>query len=158
MACDRPSHKWFLWFYPTVRFVAFVGFFGAVTWGCRDNSRTANSSASKTTARSSASQLPESLPRILELGADACIPCRKMVPVLDELEREYQGRLEVQFIDVYKFPSMAKVLGVQSIPVQIFYDAWGKEIYRHEGFIAKEDILNKWRVLGVDLSARAARL
>ena len=74
------------------------------------------------------------------------------MPVLDELEKEYQGRLEVQFIDVFKYPKVAKEYGVQSIPVQIFYGASGKEIYRHEGFIAKEDILKKWQELGVDLA------
>jgi thioredoxin 1 len=75
----------------------------------------------------------------------------KMMPVLDELEKEYQGRLEVQFIDVFKYPKVAEEYGVQSIPVQIFYGASGKELYRHEGFIAKEDILKKWQELGVGL-------
>ncbi len=79
-----------------------------------------------------------------------------MVPVLDELEKEYQGRLEVQFIDVFKYPNVAKEYGVLSIPVQIFYDRAGKEVYRHEGFIAKADILKKWKELGVDLAEGTA--
>ena len=78
------------------------------------------------------------------------------MPVLDELEKEYQGRLEVQFIDVFRYPNVAKEYGVQSIPVQIFFGPTGKEVYRHEGFIAKGDILKKWQELGVDLSEGTA--
>jgi thioredoxin 1 len=39
------------------------------------------------------------------------------------------------------------------IPTQIFYDATGKELDRHTGFFGKEDILAKWKELGVDLAA-----
>jgi thioredoxin 1 len=75
-----------------------------------------------------------------------------MVPVLDELEKEYEGRLEVQFIDAFKYPKIAKDYGVRTIPLQIFFDPAGKELYRHEGFIAKADILKKSKELGIDLS------
>jgi thioredoxin 1 len=35
------------------------------------------------------------------------------------------------------------------IPTQIFFDAEGRELFRHTGFLAKEDILAKWKELGV---------
>ena len=38
------------------------------------------------------------------------------------------------------------------MPTQIFYDSSGKELFRHEGFYSKEDILGKWNELGVDLT------
>jgi hypothetical protein len=44
---------------------------------------------------------------------------------------------------------------ISLIPTQIFFDAAGKERFRHEGFFSKEDILAKWKELGVDLSAGA---
>ena len=44
-----------------------------------------------------------------------------------------------------------KNTGISIIPTQIFYDASGKELYRHEGFFSKEDILAKWKEFGVDL-------
>ena len=91
-------------------------------------------------------------PRLLDLGATACIPCKKMAPILEELRTEYEGRLDVEFVDVWRMPGVANQYGVQSIPTQIFFDASGKELYRHEGFFAKEDILKKWRELGVDLT------
>ena len=95
------------------------------------------------------------LPRLLDLGADKCIPCKAMAPILDELRREYEGRLDVVFIDVWKDPEAGRRYGVRMIPTQIFFDASGKELWRHEGFMAKEDILAKWKELGVDLNARA---
>ena len=91
-------------------------------------------------------------PRLLDLGATACIPCKKMIPVLEELRTEYEGRFDVEFIDVWQLPGVADQYGVQSIPTQIFFDASGKELYRHQGFITKDDILKKWRELGVDFA------
>ena len=89
------------------------------------------------------------LPRLVDLGADKCVPCKMMAPVLKQLKKEYDGRLEVQFIDVWKEPDAGKAYKISLIPTQIFFDAAGKELFRHEGFISKEDILAKWKELGV---------
>jgi thioredoxin 1 len=91
------------------------------------------------------------LPKLLDLGAGKCIPCKMMFPVLDELKKEYAGKLEVEFIDVWKNPDAGKQYGIEVIPTQIFFDANGKELFRHIGFFAKADILAKWKELGVDL-------
>jgi thioredoxin 1 len=90
------------------------------------------------------------LPRLVDLGADKCIPCRMMAPILDELKATYTDKLEVEFIDVWKHREEAERYGVRMIPTQIFYSPDGKELYRHQGFFAKEDILAKWRNLGYD--------
>ena len=92
------------------------------------------------------------LPRLVDLGADKCIPCKMMAPILEELKEEYTGKLDVEFIDVWKNPDAGKQYGIQLIPTQIFFDATGKELFRHEGFFSKEDILAKWKEFGVDLS------
>ena len=76
-----------------------------------------------------------------------------MSPVLDELKKEYTGKLEVEFIDVWKNPDAGKPYGIEVIPTQIFFDASGKELFRHIGFFSKDDILAKWKELGVDLKA-----
>ena len=91
------------------------------------------------------------LPKLLDLGAGKCVPCKMMFPVLDELKKEYAGKLEVEFIDVWKNPDAGKQYKIEVIPTQIFYDTTGKELFRHIGFIAKADILAKWKELGVDL-------
>jgi thioredoxin 1 len=91
------------------------------------------------------------LPRLLDLGAGKCIPCKMMAPILEELKKEYAGRMEVVFIDVWQNPDAGKQYGIEVIPTQIFYDAEGKELFRHVGFFSKADILGKWKELGVDI-------
>jgi thioredoxin 1 len=91
------------------------------------------------------------LPRLVDLGADKCIPCKMMAPILEELKTTYKGKLQVDFVDVWKNPAEAKKSGISIIPTQIFYDASGKELFRHEGFFSKEDILGKWKEFGINL-------
>jgi len=93
------------------------------------------------------------LPRLVDLGAGKCIPCKKMAPILEELKKEYAGRMEVEFIDVWKNPDAGKAYGVEMIPTQIFYDASGKELDRHTGFFGREEILAKWKELGVEFKS-----
>ena len=93
------------------------------------------------------------LPKLIDLGAGKCIPCKMMFPVLDDLKKEYASKLEVEFIDVWNNPDAGKQYGIEVIPTQIFYDATGKELFRHIGFFAKDDILAKWKELGVGLKS-----
>ena len=88
---------------------------------------------------------------MVDLGATECIPCKMMAPILADLRQEYAGQLQVDFIDVWKNESAGEDYGVRVIPLQIFFGADGRELFRHEGFFAKEDILAKWRELGVEL-------
>ena len=94
------------------------------------------------------------LPRLLDLGAGKCIPCKMMAPILEELKKEYAGRMEVVFVDVWQNPDAGKAYNVEMIPTQIFFDADGKELFRHVGFFGKEDILAKWKELGVALAMK----
>jgi thioredoxin 1 len=93
------------------------------------------------------------LPRLVDLGAGKCIPCKMMAPILEELKKEFAGKLQVEFVDVGEKPDVGQAYGIQLIPTQIFYDAAGRELFRHEGFYSKADILAKWKELGVNLGA-----
>ncbi len=95
------------------------------------------------------------LPRLVDLGSVACIPCKMMAPILEELKKEHAGRLNVEFYDVVQNPDVGREYGIKLMPTQIFYDATGQERFRHEGFFSKEDIVAKWKELGVDLSSSA---
>jgi thioredoxin 1 len=99
---------------------------------------------------------PAKLPKLVDLGADKCIPCKLMAPILKDLKAEYAGRMDVEFIDVWKKPDAGKPYKIKLIPTQIFFDASGKERFRHEGFFGKEDILAKWKELGVVFSGGKA--
>ncbi|MBE3133594.1 MAG: thioredoxin family protein [Acidobacteria bacterium] len=96
------------------------------------------------------------LPRLVDLGSTTCIPCKMMAPVLEGLKKEYEGRLQVEFIDVMVNPDAAGPYKIKLIPTQVFFDASGQERFRHEGFFAKQDILAKWKELGVDLASTPA--
>ncbi|MCL4179643.1 MAG: thioredoxin family protein [Verrucomicrobia bacterium] len=105
-------------------------------------------------AAGSAGQATARLPRLVDLGADKCIPCKMMAPILAEFQRDYADRFTTEFIDVWKNPDAGKQYGIELIPTQIFFDADGKQLFRHQGFYGKEDILGKWKELGVDLNAK----
>jgi len=91
------------------------------------------------------------LPRLVDLGAKTCIPCKKMAPILEELAETQKAYFGVEFVDVRENPSMAKPYNILFIPTQIFFDAQGRELYRHIGFYSREEILAKWRSLGVNV-------
>ncbi len=91
------------------------------------------------------------LPRMVDYGADKCIPCKMMEPILRDLRSEYAGKVDVIVIDVQKNHQAGRDARIRVIPTQIFYDANGKELFRHKGFYSREEILTKWRELGFDV-------
>lgn len=86
---------------------------------------------------------------MVDIGAKACIPCKMMIPVIESLSEEYEGRAGIVFIDVWKNPKEAEKYGIRTIPTQIFYDKDGKEVMRHEGYFSKEEIIKVLTKLGV---------
>lgn len=86
---------------------------------------------------------------MVDLGANACIPCKMMAPILAELAAEYRGKAAIIFIDVWKNPEEGKRFKVSLIPTQIFFDKNGKEVYRHSGFMDKKSIMAQLAQMGV---------
>jgi thioredoxin 1 len=93
------------------------------------------------------------IPRLLDLGSKGCTACTMLEPVLEELRQKHAGQLQVDFIDVCVHDEVTAEYGIEIIPVQIFFDADGQELYRHQGFISAEEIEGKFRELGVPLDA-----
>ncbi len=90
------------------------------------------------------------LTKLLDLGSDKCIPCKAMEPIIEEMHDTFAGSLYVEFIDVWKDRDAAKKYEIKVIPTQIFLDADGHELFRHQGFFSRDDMLAKWRELGYD--------
>ena len=86
---------------------------------------------------------------MVDLGATACIPCKMMAPIIEELEAEYRGKAAIIFIDVWKNPDEGKKFKVSMIPTQIFFDRAGNEVYRHSGFMDKKTIVAQLAQMGV---------
>ena len=91
-------------------------------------------------ATATAADQPAPLPKLIDLGADKCVPCKKMAPILVEMRADYAGLVDVAFIDVWKDPDAGRPYNLRLIPTQVFLDRAGKEVFRHEGFFAREDI------------------
>ena len=65
------------------------------------------------------------LPIVIDFGADSCIPCKEMAPVLQKLNKEMQGKAIVKFVDVWKNKNAADDFPVQVIPTQFYFDKNG---------------------------------
>lgn len=88
---------------------------------------------------------------MVDLGAKKCIPCKMMAPILEKLEKVYAGKAAIVFIDVWENKEAGQKFGIRAIPTQIFFDADGKEITRHTGFIPEEEITAQLSKMGVKL-------
>jgi len=100
-------------------------------------------------ARATPPAASQKLPRVVDLGADKCKACKELAPIIAELRREYEGRVIIEFIDVWKDPRAGEPYKFRVIPTQVFFDADGREVWRHEGFLPKAEFVAKFAELGV---------
>ncbi|MDP2932584.1 MAG: thioredoxin family protein, partial [bacterium] len=90
-------------------------------------------------------------PSVVDFGATGCRPCDMMTPVLANLKEKYAGKANVLFVHVKEEQILASRYGVGAIPIQVFFDKDGKEIFRHTGFYPQVDIEKKLAEMGVKL-------
>jgi len=88
-------------------------------------------------------------PFLVDFGANSCIPCRQMRPILKEIGKEYAGKTEVLVIDVYKYQNLAREYKILLIPTLVFFDSKGKEVFRYVGALDKEKIVAKLKEIGM---------
>lgn len=86
---------------------------------------------------------------MIDLGADKCIPCKMMAPILAKMEKQYEGKAAIVFIDVWKHTEQAGRFGIRAIPTQIFFDQSGKEVFRHLGFMSEKAIVKQLNKMGI---------
>lgn len=112
------------------------------------------------------------LPIVIDFGADSCVPCKQMAPVLEAMNEEYQGKVIIKFVDIRKYQELAQGFPISLIPTQIFIGADGKPFNpenptafslnqyvtkdtnelvftTHEGGLTKEDFLKIFKAMGV---------
>ncbi|MEO0075900.1 MAG: thioredoxin family protein, partial [candidate division WOR-3 bacterium] len=94
--------------------------------------------------------LKNGMPTVLDLGSATCVPCKMMKPIFAELEKEYQGKANIILLDIYENRELSSKYKVRVIPTQIFFDKTGTEVWRHEGYLSKEDIIKKLIELDVE--------
>jgi thioredoxin 1 len=88
-------------------------------------------------------------PTLVDFGANSCQPCRLLRPVLKEIDKEVSTKAQILVLDVYKYQKLASEYKVVFIPTLVFFDAKGKEVFRHVGVLEKDQILSKLKEIGM---------
>ncbi len=78
---------------------------------------------------------------LIDFYADWCGPCRVMIPILEDIEKQYAGKVTVKRVNVEEDPS-AQQYNIFNIPTFVILKD-GKEIDRKLGAMPK-DIMTKW--------------
>ncbi|MBI4774060.1 MAG: thioredoxin fold domain-containing protein [Deltaproteobacteria bacterium] len=86
---------------------------------------------------------------MIDFGADTCIPCKMMKPILEELHMEYKGKAAIVYVDIRGRSDIPQKYRLRGIPTQVFYDTSGKEVYRHVGFMDKASVEKQLQDMGV---------
>ena len=88
-------------------------------------------------------------PSLVDFGSQGCRPCDMLAPILETLKKKYEGKANVVFVSVREEQILAARYGIQSIPVQVFFDAEGREVFRHIGFWPREGLEKRLAEIGV---------
>lgn len=81
------------------------------------------------------------IPMIVDYGADTCIPCKEMAPVLEKANEEFRGKAFIKFINVWDYPDAASNVPVQVIPTQVLVDADGTPFVPSEELASQIEFL-----------------
>lgn len=78
---------------------------------------------------------------VIEFGGPTCIPCKKMQPILAELQQQFGDRAQIRNFYVTEHPKEARAHKVMAMPTQVVFDPSGKEVARHIGLWEKGEFL-----------------
>jgi len=88
-------------------------------------------------------------PMVVDFGANSCIPCRQLRPILQKVQKTYTGKVEILVIDIRYNQKLADEYKIRVIPTVVFFDRTGKEVLRHQGFMTEEKIKEQLAKIGV---------
>jgi thioredoxin 1 len=88
-------------------------------------------------------------PSLVDFGSKGCVPCDMLAPILETLRTKYSGKANVQFVSVQTEQILASRYGIEAIPVQVFFDKNGAEVFRHMGFWPQDELEKKLAEMGV---------
>ena len=81
------------------------------------------------------------LPIIVDYGADSCIPCKEMAPVLEKLNAEMYGKAFIKFADVWQYAEAASNVAIQVIPTKVLVNADGTPFLPSEELASQIEFL-----------------
>jgi len=88
-------------------------------------------------------------PTIAEFGRGTCIPCKQMKPILEELAKDFEGKLNVVIVSIDDYQALTSHYRIAAIPTQVVFDSEGKELGRHIGLWPKDQIIRILPQLGI---------
>jgi len=88
-------------------------------------------------------------PVLADFGRGTCVPCKMMKPILEQLAEDLKESAHVLILDLSEYEHLGRRYQIRVIPTQIFFDADGKQLYQHEGFMSRDDMLSKMEELGM---------
>jgi thioredoxin 1 len=88
---------------------------------------------------------PNVLPQILEFDRKFCPVCRASERVILAVKNQYSGQFEVKKLYIDEADSLFRRYKVAIVPTQVFLNAAGQEVGRHEGVYKKEVLIQKLR-------------
>jgi len=88
---------------------------------------------------------------VVDFGAEWCPPCKVLAPILEKLREELKD-VNIVTIDVDKENVLAARYAIRNLPTLVFFDAKGKEVFRGEGLMSREEI-----IAGIDKARQGAK-
>ena len=89
------------------------------------------------------------MPILLEFGRGWCIPCKHMKPILEDMSRVYEGRAVVKTVDMDANRELVRDFKIRMMPTLVFLLPNGKEYFRKEGILEREQISQVFTKMGV---------
>ena len=103
------------------------------------------------------SMMAKRVPILLEFGKGWCRPCKYMKPILEDMAKDYGEKAIVATVDMDANSDLVRSFGVRVMPTQVFLWPDGKEFFRNEGVLEREDIRTIFSKMGVE-AAKAGQI
>jgi thioredoxin 1 len=81
-------------------------------------------------------------PVVVDFGATWCGPCQRLAPIVEELAKEYAGKVKIAKMDIDGSPKTPAKFGIMSVPTVMFFKG-GKAVDKVVGLCAKDSLKKK---------------
>jgi thioredoxin 1 len=100
--------------------------------------------------------MSKNVPILLEFGRGWCKPCKYMKPILDDVAQAYSGRAIVTTVDMDVNKDLVKDFKIRLMPTQVFLTPDGKEFFRNEGTLERDQIAQVFAKMGLPVPSQGA--